>query len=85
MLHDLGEDIITFYRCDLISAPVADEKQIDQGADLPTIITYKNSNITEIVTRTDKKIPFPLNFHEKNSIFTSVSSKFLILPCSTGS
>ena len=48
-------NIITFDRCDLIGAPVADEKQTDQAADLPIIITYKNSNITEIVTRTDTK------------------------------
>ena len=85
MLHDLGEDIITFDRFDLIGAPVADEKQTDQGADLPTIITYKTSNITEIVTRTHTKISFPLNFHENNPIFTSVSANLLILPCSTGS
>ena len=84
MLHDLGEDITTFDRYYLIGASVADEKQTDQAADLPTIITYKNSNITEIVTRTDTKI-FPLNFHENDPIFTSVSANFLILPCSTGS
>ena len=62
MLHDLSEDNITFDRCDLVGAPVADEKQTNQGADLPTIITYKKSNITEIVTRTDTKNFFSAEF-----------------------
>lgn len=62
MPHDLGEGIITFDSFDLIDAPVADEKQTDQGADLPTIITYKNSNITEIVTRTHTKNCFCAEF-----------------------
>ena len=49
------------------------------------IIEYNNSNITKIITKTHIKISFALNFYENNPIFTSMSAKPLILPCSTGS